>query len=274
MEGPTLRELELAVDSAYQAANETVEPCNLAAAKAIEAEKASQKALNELCNEYDGYGQGYQEKMEQYKEALAAKNEADKEYQSAKDAYDNANAEAQAALDAVEDKKKELRRSARKDTSFVVHTARVECSCGTQNTFLALKSTHGVDTKRLPQMLVTDQEFNGNIFDFWGCKSKENPTVQKAAEQTVIDARQQIDDNRGWRDNVMDALCGEQEISVADNVLERVIGECIAKYPKDAVWKKGQENMEINGEQPMLRRCRLKCDYGGTITILLCGQPE
>lgn len=274
MAEPTLRELELAVDSAYQAANKTVEPCNMAAAKAVEAEKVCQKLLNELCNEYGGAGQAYQEKMEQYKEAFAAQNEADKEYQSAKEAFDNASAEAQAALDAVEDKKKELRRSARKDTSFVVHTARVECSCGTQNTFLALKSTHGVDTKGFPQMLVTDQVFNGNIFNFWGCKSKENPTVQAAAEQAVIDARKQIDDNRGWRDNVMDALCGEQEINVADNVLKLVIGECIAKYPKDAVWKKGQENMEINGERPILRRCRLRCDYGGTITILLCGQPE
>jgi len=270
----TLREFELAADETARKKYEKDIKRSAAQDKAMAANNAYNKALNDLCNEYDNYGQAYKDKMKAYKETFAAKDRAEKELAEAKEAYDNAAAEAKVALDALEAKKEELRKSAKKDTSFVVHTARVECSCGTQNTFLALEEDHGVVTKGFPQMLVTDMKFDENIFDFWGCKSAKNPNVMKEADAAVEKVRTIVKESGDWRDRAMNALYGKQEINATDSVCEEIIAECIGELPGNIVWEKGQENMEINGKKPILRRCKLKCIYGGSIIVLLSGQPE
>lgn len=271
MAGQGLYDLEDSSNAANQAFCESYDTCIAANEKAAAANEAYQKALNDLCNEYDGGDM--KEKQEAFNEAAKAKEAANAELADATDAYNEAAEAAQAAEDAVAQKKEELRASRAKDTSFVVHTARVECSCGIKDSYLALDATHGVYTRQIAQMIITDQMFNENVINFCGCKSKENPTVIAAAEEAAAEARAQIEAQKTWRDNVVQFFCGAEEIEVTDSLIEQCVGECITTFD-GLTWLDGHDKVTINQESPLLRRCQLKCGYGGVITILLSGQPE
>lgn len=272
MPGQSLHDLEGASNTANQAYCESYDTCMAANEKAAAAKEAYQKALNDLGNEYDGGSM--KEKQEAFQEALKAKNEADSELSEAAEAFEAAAAEAQLAEDAVAEKKAELRASRADDTTFVVHTARAECSCGIKESYLALDATHGVYTRKKPQMIITDQIFNKNVINFCGCTSRENPTVIAAAEQAAQAARDEIAANKTWRDSLVQLFCGTDEIEVTDSLIEQCVGECITTFPPGLTWLKEHEKVTVNKVSPLLRRCELKCNYGGSITILLSGQPE
>lgn len=274
MEGQTLRDYEIAFQTAAEEQYSKAEAAQAANDKSVAADAAFNKALNEMFIASDNHSMADDAVMGAYNEALKAKNSAKGELDTAVKELNGATNAANAAQENLETKKEELRKEARTDTSFVVHTARAECNYGTENTFLALDFDHGVITKGFPQMLVSDNGIGKNIFEFYGCKSSKNPEVAKAADAAAEGARKQIEESEDFRDKIMNVIFGKEEIEVTDSVIEKVIGKCICELPKNVVWDKGQENMEINGIKPILRRCKLKCIYGGTIIVLLSGQPE
>lgn len=274
MEGQTLRDYEMACQTAAQEQYAKAMAAQAAQEKSAAANAAYNTAFNEMVNACDYYSAADEAVTKAYHEALKAKESAKNEFDTAVQEFEAAAEAANEAAEKLEAKKEELRKAARTDTSFVVHTARVECNYGTENTFLALALDHGVTTKGFPQMLVSDHGVGENIFKFYGCTSIDNPEVQKAAEAAVENARKQVEESEDFRDKIMNAIFGKEEIEVTESVREKVIGKCICKLPANVDWEKGQENMEINGIKPMLRRCKLKCIYGGTIIVLLSGQPE
>ena len=244
---------------------------------AREREAAAKEALNKAAN--DAYRDEYdqkkvrenQEKLQKARQELKEAKEASK---AAASAFEESSQAAQAAQDSVEAKMEELRNSRTTDTSFAVLMARSECNFGSRTSYLALDHTHGVYTKGMYQMTVKDMIANTNVINFCTCKSKENPKVIEAAQKVADEANAKINEQKGFRDYVLDLFVKPKEIEVTDSLLEQCVGECILELVPGSSWSKGQEKVSINGEAPLLRRCELTCKYGGRIILLLSGQPE
>ena len=225
----SLADYEDRANQAYRKYSETCEAAAAAAEKKANAEKAYSEAANKCyC------GEPNEEDWKELAEASKALADARKEEKAATKAMEEAADEAQMASDWVEVKKRELRRSARNDTTL--------------------------DT---------------NIINFGGCRSRENPSLHEAARQAAAQANEIIEEETGWGGKLIDALfCRNEEIKVSDSLLAKCIGECKACLPENIEWVGGHEKVFINGEPVLLRKCRLRCMYGGQITILLSGQPE
>lgn len=266
----SLADYEDRANQAYRKYSETCEAAAAAAEKKANAEKAYSEAANKCyC------GEPNEEDWKELTEASKALADARKEEKAATKAMEEAADEAQLASDWVEVKKRELRRSARNDTTYVVHCARIECTYGMRESYLALKYTHGVITRQIPQMTTKDTVLDTNIINFGGCRSRENPSLHEAARQAAAQANEIIEEETGWGGKLIDALfCRNEEIKVSDSLLAKCIGECKACLPENIEWVGGHEKVFINGEPVLLRKCRLRCMYGGQITILLSGQPE
>lgn len=265
----SLPEVESAANDAYRTYYEATEASAAAKEKATGAEQAYIEAMNQYM-----YGDGSQESFEKMQKAKQELETAQEEETAAEAAQEAAMAEAQAAAEAVEEKKEELRQSRHLDTAYVVHCARVECTYGMRESYLALGQTHGVKTRQIPQMTSHDTILDTNIINFGGCRSKENPTLRAAAEEAARKANEEIEEKKGFIDGVIDFFCGNREIEVTDSLMEQCMGECKACFPVDAQWRSGHKKAFINGEAVLLRRCSVRCSYGGEVTILLSGQPE
>ena len=272
MESTSLIDYENAANDAYQALQKAEDAVTAATEKTASAEEAYYDALGEY---YENPSPENLEKMQAAQDALdTAKDEESK----AADAKEQALKDAEDAAEAVEQKKEELRQSRHTDTTYVVHCARVECTYGMRESYLALGPTHGVITRQVPQMTVDDTTLDINIINFGGCKSKENPTLWEAAEEAARNANVEIEKSTSWGKKLVDKIvgrfCGESEIEVSESLLEQCMGECIACFPEGAEWRRGHKKVFVNGEPVLLRRCSLRCNFGGEITILLSGQPE
>lgn len=264
-----LTDLEAAQGSACQAYMEQMQAAEAASKKAAEAKAAYQHAAAECyANPYSVAA------MQKRNEAMQAMASAEAEADAAQQLLEEKAQEAQEACDAVEAKLKELRESRTRDTTYVVHTARAECSCAPRQSYLALDETHGVYTRQIPQMTVGDVTEMVNIITFGRCKSKENPKVREAAEAVAQAAKEQIQNSENWRDKLINLFFKPEEIKVTDSLLEQCEGECIMEVPSGTDWLKWQGNVRINDKSPLMRKCELTCKYGGLITILLSGQPE
>ena len=269
MSDVSLSDVENTANDAYKAYSDAGSALTSAQEKTSAAEKAYKDAMNQYMFQ-DGSPENYK-KMKEAQEALDA---AKKEQKAAEKSMKAAAEEAQAAAEAVEQKKDELRRTRHRDTTYVVHCARVECTHGMRESYLALGETHGVKTRQIPQMIIKDTVLDTNIINFGGCKSKENPTLKAAAEEAARKANEEIEKKKGFLDSVIDFFCGNRKIEVTDSLLEQCMGECKACFPADAEWRRGHRKVFINGEPVLLRRCSVRCIYGGLVTILLSGQPE
>jgi len=269
MDEMSLNGLEEARDSAWQALYEA----GMAAEAAEQKTADAQAAFYEAQDKY-AFENGSEENLRRLEEAEKALEEAKKEQSDAQEAFENAASAANEAETAVNDKKEELRKNRDNDVTYVVHTARIECTKGMRESYLALERTHGVKTRQIPQMTVKDTHLNTNIINFGGCHSAENPSVKAAAEAAAESARQTIEENKDWRDWVVGLFVKDKEIEVTESLMEQCAGECLANFPAGAEWVKGHEKVTINGEAVLLRRCSIMCNYGGCITILVSGQPE
>lgn len=243
---------------------------------AQEKKKSAEQAYKDAVTEYM-FGNPDPESYEKMLEAERALEEAKAEEKAAEASVEEAAKKAQAASELVEQKKEELRKSRYKDTTYVVHCARIECSCGMRESYLALGPTHGVKTRQIPQMIISDTVLDTNIINFGGCKSKENPTLIAAAEEAARKANEEIQEKRkkgGFFNWVIDLFCGDGHVEVSDSLLEQCVGECKDCIPANAEWRRGHVKVSINGKPVLLRRCSTRCIYGGLVTILLSGQPE
>lgn len=282
MEEQTLGSLEEAVSRANQEFDQKYTAMENANAKVAEAEAAYKMARQQI-NMNGTRATPTQAQMEQLDAAAKELKDAKAEAKVATQTVEVAADKAQAALDAVEDKKEELRASREDDTNFVVCMARVECSCGLRESYLLLEETHGVHVRQCPQMLVKDIVLDENIINFGGCTSIENPSTIKAAEEALAVANASIEQAReeaGFLTKVVDCFTNlfnknkNTEVQMDESFIRKCVGECVAEFPEGTGWLKGHEKVTINGEAPLLRRCDIMCNYGGQITILLCGQPE
>lgn len=267
-----LSDIESAANTAYM---EYYEAGNALTA-AQENKKSAEQAYEDAVNEYM-FENPSPESYEKMLEAERALEEAKAEEKASEEALEAAAEKAQAAAELVEQKKDQLRKSRYKDTTYVVHCARVECSCGMRESYLALGPTHGVKTRQIPQMIISDTILDTNIINFGGCKSKENPTLIAAAEEAARKANEEIQEKRkkgGFFNWVIDLFCGDGHVEVSDSLLEQCVGECKECFSADAEWRFGHKKVFINGEPVLLRRCSVRCIYGGLVTILLSGQPE
>lgn len=268
----SLTDVESAANDAYKAYSEAQDAVEAAKEKIASAEQAYEDAVNQCM-----FGDGSPESFEKMQEAQKALEEAKAEEKAAEEALETAAAEAQAAAETVEQKKDELRRSRYNDTTYVVHCARVECSCGMRESYLALGPTHGVKTRQIPQMITSDTILDTNIINFGGCTSKENPSLIAAAEEAARKANEEIQERRqkkGFFNRVIDLFCGDGHVEVSDSLLEQCVGECKECFPADTEWSRGHVKVSVNGKPVLLRRCSARCIYGGLVTILLSGQPE
>lgn len=264
--------LENTANNAYKAYAEAKDAAAAAKEKTASAEQAYEDAVNQYM-----FGDGSPESLEKMQEAQQALKEAKAEEKAAAEAEEAATKAAQEAAEAVEQKKDELRKSRYWDTTYVVHCARVECSCGMRESYLALGPTHGVKTRQIPQMITSDTILDENIINFGGCKSKENPSLIAAAEEAARKANEEIQERRkkkGFFNRIIDLFCGDGHVEVSDSLLEQCVGECKECFPADAEWRRGHVKVFINGKPVLLRRCSARCIYGGLVTILLSGQPE
>lgn len=264
--------LENTANNAYKAYAEAKDAAAAAKEKTASAEQAYEDAVNQYM-----FGDGSPESLEKMQEAQQALKEAKAEEKAAAEAEEAATKAAQEAAEAVEQKKDELRKSRYWDTTYVVHCARVECSCGMRESYLALGPTHGVKTRQIPQMITSDTVLDENIINFGGCKSKENPSLIAAAEEAARKANEEIQERRkkkGFFNRIIDLFCGDGHVEVSDSLLEQCVGECKECFPADAEWRRGHVKVFINGKPVLLRRCSARCIYGGLVTILLSGQPE
>lgn len=268
----SLADVESVANDAYVAYSEAKAAAEAAKENTANAEQALQDARDQYM-----YGDGSMESYEKMQEAQRALEAAREEEKAAEESVETAAAEAQAAAEAVEQKKEELRKSRYWDTTYVVHCARVECTYGMRESYLALGPTHGVKTRQIPQMTTKDTILDTNIINFGGCKSKENPSLMEAAEEAARQANEEIQNRRkkgGFFNWVIDLFCGDGHVEVSDSLLEQCVGECKECFAADAEWRFGHKKVFINGEPVLLRKCSVRCIYGGLVTILLSGQPE
>lgn len=270
MDSISLCELENTANQAYQeywAAQEAYQA-------AIAHKDAVQDVYYEKMNKYIyGDGDDVQEQAmanaaaQELENALTEAARCEEELAAATEA-------AQAAQEAVETRKNLLRLTARLDTTFAVYCARIECTCGMRSSYILLMLTHGVYTRQLPQLTAGDVAPGINIPSFGGCRSLENPALKAAAEEAAQNANKAIAKENTLIDKIVKCFCGGGKVEVTDSLMEKCMGVCTPSFPEGAEWKRGHEKVFVNGEPVLMRRCTLRCDYGGQITILLSGQPE
>lgn len=274
MTGQSLQSLEQAAGSANEAFMGSSSRLESANARAEAAQQAYSDALMDSGVDYMPTAE-QRENIQKAQEELKA---AKKELAEAEKDFENKAQEAQDAADAVEQKKNELRESRATDTTYVVHTARIECSCGMRESYLVLGDTHGVYTRQMPQMTVKDCIADENVINFGGCRSAENPSTIAAAQAAVDAANEAIQKEKEsapfltWITSLF--VKDDTPSEIDESVLSQCVGECTAQFSTDPGWLKGHEKVTINGEETLLRRCDLTCVYGGCVTILLSGQPE
>lgn len=264
-----LGDLEIAENVAYQSFAEAYGNKEAADTRLAEAQEAYDAAMQDYY-----YFDASPENEQKLVEATQALEDARVAQEEAEAAFEQTAAEAQAAAEAAEAEREALRESRATDTTYVVHCARVECTHGMRESYLALGPTHGVKTRQIAQMVASDTVLDTNIINFGGCNSVENPKVREAAEQVAEQANQTIADNWGFRDWVLSLFTTDSEIRVTESLMEKCFGECIANFPSGKEWEESHEKVFINGKAVLLRKCSLTCNYGGLITILFSGQPE
>ncbi len=272
MEGEKFVDLEEKMYDAYQKYSESCDTLTAAQEKVKETEEAYYKASASLSEGCDY--RTMETKTQEFHEAWEAMNKAQETLEQAEFSFDEATKAAQEAEEKFEEKKKELRESRDTSTDYVVHGARIECSCAVRYSCLGLDTTHGVLTRLLPQLTVKDAVPKENLITFGNCTSMENPKVKEAAQKALDDAQKKIEENKGIGDKIVDCFVKKEETTDLKSMEGQVLGECIMTFPAGSVWLKGRDGVSINDEAPLMRRCELTCIYGGRITILFSGQPE
>lgn len=274
MAAGTIYELEANVSTAYQNCSQSYDRYEAANSRAEAAKSAYQDAMAEV-----GMMQGFatEDQMERVQNASEEMQKANQELNDATSDFEADAQAAQEAEDALNQKMEELEAARGTDISFVVNTARVQCSCGMRDSCLTLGNIHGMYTNGLAQMTVMDSVFNENVINFGGCNSAENPSTQeaiaKAIENGVSGIQQAKAEGDFLHQLVGSFIEGKGDEEADESLTSQCFGECTGAV-LETKWGNHGEKTTINGENPLLRRCELKCKFGGEIKIILSGQPE
>lgn len=156
-----------------------------------------------------------------------------------------------------------------KPTSYVVHGATIQCSCGLRLSNIVVQLSHGEFIHNMPQLNIGDSKPNENILSFGGCTSPENESVQKAAEKIMKEVQER---EKGFMDHVMDFFCKNPKEEVNEDFVKKCAGECIPIIKIE--WDGGKEDVLVEDKMALLTTCTLSCIYGGNITIIDNGQEQ
>lgn len=272
MAAGTIYELEANVSTAYQNCSQSYDRYEAANSRAEAAKSAYQDAMAEV-----GMMQGFatEDQMERVQKASEEMQKANQELNDATSDFEADAQAAQEAEDALNQKMEELEAARGTDISFVVNTARVQCSCGMRDSCLTLGNIHGMYTNGLAQMTVMDSVFNENVINFGGCTSVENPSTQEAIARVKEEAGEGISQAKaegGFFEQLVGFFIGGDG-EADESLTSQCVGEC-AGAVLETKWGNHGEKTTLNEENPLLRRCELKCKFGGEIKIILSGQPE
>ncbi|WP_187296291.1 DUF4280 domain-containing protein [Tepidibacter mesophilus] len=156
-----------------------------------------------------------------------------------------------------------------KPTSYVVHGATIQCSCGLRLSNIVVQLSHGEFIHNMPQLNIGDSKPNENILSFGGCTSPENPAVKAAAEKIMKEVQER---EKGFMDRVMDFFCKKPKEEVNEDFVKKCAGECIPIIKIE--WEGGKEDVLVEDKMALLTTSTLSCIYGGNITIIDNGQEQ
>lgn len=147
------------------------------------------------------------------------------------------------------------------DTTYVAETAIIQCSKGLRVSLLLVPNPHYTYAKGVPLCTIKDVVVDDNVVNFGGCTSFDNPKLDETV-QTLI---QELRDENNY-------IVEQEDTTKRDELKGMCACPCEPEFLGD--WINGQENVLIDGGQPLLRRCELYCAKGGKITFRTSGQPE
>ncbi len=246
-------------------------------------EKGINDVQNKVSETVSGIGQkvkdvgGYiKEDLNNLKEGITDFFASDEE-KAAKAAEEEAKrvaeeAEQKAIEEAMELYKAEL------EKSYILHTALVTCDKAYTNeaiwpSYIVLPTSHGESIHGLPQLTVADFIADVNVLNFGICRSPHNPAVQAAARE-ILDKLQQ--EEKSWTDRLLGIFVNEDNKNVSTKEKECLAEMCAAPCKPHFFeeWADGKTDVLIDGKPALLGRCKLCCEYGGTIEIQTSGQME
>jgi len=147
---------------------------------------------------------------------------------------------------------------------YIVHGARLVCSCGTREARLIVPLDHGVYANSHPQLTIKDSKSLVNIKCFGNCTSMNNPSMEEAAKDAV----------KEFNKVNPKSLFKKEEINPSKEMLNLSICECIPSFQQAGKWSEGNDKHWINGEKTLTQQAKMVCDWGGIIRIYTDGQDE
>lgn len=151
---------------------------------------------------------------------------------------------------------------------YVVHGAQTYCSCGKRISHVVVPLSHGCFIHNIAQLIVSDFKPYTNIQTFGGCSSAENPSVQALAESIT---KKVNSEPKSFWEKVMSIFC-KTEVKPDESFISECAGECTPIIVSP--WSNGKSTVSIEEMQPLLKRGKLTCQYGGEIRLISTGQPE
>ena len=249
-------------------------------------------AVDDANTKYEGWkslmllynGNGYYDKNPTHRsDHQKYKDEAKTELEEAKTKLSALEAECEIAKSAYETyteilsvKKGQMEAVRETDEDYVTYSAQISCSYGMRSSVLITHSSEGVFIAGAPQMTVENNKQINDVINFGACFSPENGTTHEAAEEIIAKGLALGKENEtGYVTKLIDFMTGNEEIKPTKLMLSNSPGICFP-YPLllSVPWTMGKDGVEINGKKPLLRRCEMRCCYGGRIILETSGQPE
>ena len=177
--------------------------------------------------------------------------------------------------EAEEAEKQEKKRLKELKKSYILHTACILCNKAYRESYLVVPKSHGEYIHGMPQLNVGDSLPLINVRSFGICNSPMNPAVQAAAKKIIKEVEEEEGDS--FSEKIMSIFTTKSDESDElatgkDSLIQQCVGPCTPIIATN--WIDGKKDVLVDGKPALLGRCKLKCLYGGEITIYTSGQRE
>jgi hypothetical protein len=152
------------------------------------------------------------------------------------------------------------------EVTYVVHGAKIICTCGNREARLIVPISHGVYLKKKAQLNKGDSIPMVNVQSMGVCVSNYYAMLEEEAEN----------EKRGFfkilKDYVREVFKGEKsdEKKAMEAKLDNVVEVCVPEIMME--WENTKEDCLVDGKEALLSISLLKCSKGGTIYIVDDGQ--
>jgi len=165
--------------------------------------------------------------------------------------------------------------SAEKKYSYVLHGAKIFCSCGSRESRLVVPLGNGTNIHDMPMLTVKDCSPNQNIQGFGFCSSMENPQRQIEMDEIM----EEVEGESGFLDNVMNFFSSgktkkKKSEEYAQDVQKNVLVCCVPEFASNDEWQEGTEALIIGKEMALNSTCSITCKWGGNIVFVEDGQQN